>query len=101
VTGVTQDREHVLVVEYDGDELHYDIEHPAECPVTHDTLGGIPLTDYNCLTGSFWREAGRDALSELPQEEGRYSVQAWYQGPGWAGSNPIDPEGWIDVGERK
>ena len=49
------------------------------------------------MTGAMWREAGLDAFPELPAEPGRYAILAWYQGPGWAGADPIDPEGWIDV----
>lgn len=92
-----EDAEHVLVVEIEDGTPTYHLEHPPGCPSVEDDLGGIPMTTHMCMTGAFWNDAGSDALSEKPDEPGRYRVQAWYQGPGWAGSYPIEPEGWIDV----
>lgn len=96
---IREDKQHVLLVEREGDELNYIIEHPG-CPTSVSYFAaddGICLVEHECLTGAFWVQAGTDALVEKPAEPGRYAIRAWYQGPGWAGADPIDPEGWIDV----
>jgi hypothetical protein len=86
---------HWLVVEvFEDGERDYEIEHPAGCPM----IDRGEYLDYDCMTAAWLNDAGMDIIEgrdELPA--GRYPIESWYVPQHWAGADPVDAEGGIEL----
>lgn len=90
-----RERGHWLIVEdAGGGELDYEIEHPSGCPI----IDRGEYLDYNCMTGAFMHDAGPDIIDgHEGLTPGRYPIESWYVPQHWAGADPIDAEGGIEL----
>lgn len=108
----------LIYVEEDGGETGYEVTHPVDCPVACPWWPGAPFDDEPvgiavahehrlCYVEWEIENVGLDSLDvsevvttfgthidawkHLPP--GRYLIEGWYHPGGWAGSEPVDPDG--------
>lgn len=75
----------------------WEVIHCDDCPteVYAEDLTGIDVSYYTCLVAWHFDGMGLDYLDQLP--EGEYTIKAWFTPQSWAGSEPIDADGGIEV----
>lgn len=95
---------HTLTIGFDGEDEHGNqlldqtLDHPDSCPppASPDTEWSMYRCWIDEMVGEF---TNWPSLIGLPTEPGVYRIRAWATPPGWAGSNPIDPDSGLEVDE--
>lgn len=77
--------DHFLIVEEDGDETAWYIEHPAVCPTRVVWAGDgewcPDIMGHDCAYDYEVENAGVDAIEDgdIPTEIGRYPIEHWHE----------------------